>query len=161
MNDNEIKTKNALYTFAQTKTGTFVLGVVAAIAPVLVLLGIEAPDFLAHTQMIQEFYTEQKAETAEMLNLLQGIRRAENMPERLQWDLFRLEGLSVSNQAYGIAFMAAAAEILSQEQYKQIHFWALQEVDTLKRDLHEMAEPTMPLSLQEKLRRMEEENDAD
>ena len=152
----------AFRAFAKTTTGKWALSGMFAVVSILGYFGfVPERDIEIAQQAARTHYAQMLTDFKQQFVMLQDIRTSENLPERLQWDLVRLEGIAISNQAFGIAFMSAAQEMLPEPQYEQIHRQAMQDMDALKRELHEAATPTIPPTLQEKLLQIEEEHDAD
>ena len=153
---------DALHVFFKTKTGQRAFGILATCMFVLGYMGfIPKEDGIAFQRADQAYYAELQRDTKQALGLIQGIASAENIPERLQWDLVRLEGIALSNQVYGLAFMEVAAELLPENDCEAIHSLARERVEEMRRELREAATPIIPPTLQEKLKQFEEESHAD
>ena len=157
MNENKPKTdrqcaNEALIAFGKTTTGKWALSSMFAAVSVLAYFGfVPERDVEVANRAAQTHYVQMLTDFGQQFLMIQDIHRAENLPERLRGDLWRLEVTAISNQAFGIAFIEAAAEMLSPQQFEQIRRRAVQDLDVLKQELHEMAEP---------LRQIEEEHDA-
>ena len=129
-----------------------------AAASVLVWLGSFIPLGETTVDSAREL---QSVGMAEIFRMVREIRHSDNIPEKLQWDLVRLEGVSLANQAYGLAFMEVAQELLPENDYEAIYSLARERVEETRRELEEAATPTIPPSLQEKLKQFEGGHDAD
>ena len=134
-----------------TRPGQVFLGIVGFLA----IFNFGGHVFQENVQTVQTHVAELREGLIEQGLAIQAIRNADNVPEKLQWDLVRLEGIALSNQVYGLAFMEIAAELLPENDCEAIHSLARERVDAMRRELREAATPTIPPSLQEKLNQRE------
>ena len=133
---------DALHAFFRTKTGQRAFGILAACMFVLGYMGfIPKEDGIAFQRADQAYYAELQRDTKQALGLIQGIASADNIPERLQWDLLRLEGLSLTNQAFGFAVIEVSQELLPEKDFEAILSLARERVSEIKAELQEMATP--------------------
>ena len=120
---------DAMMEFVHTKTGKWILtAIVLPVVAFMGYLGIIEPEVAekanaARNAMLSENLATVVSMQHDVVGLQQNVlaaARQGNVPERVYWDLTRLEGLSMNQQAVGIAFMDVSRSFLSEEDFNAI-----------------------------------------
>ena len=152
--------KNALYRFAQTKFGSFVIGVGTTMAVVLGSLGlIDRESYDAALNLQQVWHTERMEASAEISRLAQEILLSPDANEKYAYFIQGIQRERLVVDTSTLVLFEVMNELLSETQYHAVwNEFSERQWDAIREWEKFRTPPSMSPELQERMKRIDKRN---